>query len=150
MTHRLKPGRRFALGLAVLAGLCLAGASAQAGVSRVSAEEDASRPFVVKIHADWCGTCTRLEPTLDALEKEVGDGARIVVLDVTDKQTLAGATAEADRLGIREFFETYKSKTGTVGVLDGASREPVRVMKGELDVAEYQRALAKAAARGSS
>ncbi len=150
MTHRLTPARCFALGLAALAGLCLAGSSAQAGISQVSAEDDASRPFVVKIHADWCGTCTRLKPTLEALEKKVGDGARLVVLDVTDKQTLARATAEADRLGIREFFDTYKSRTGTVGVLDGASREPVSVLKGELDVAEYQRALAKATASGAS
>jgi len=64
-----------------------------------------SKPFVVKIHADWCGTCTRMNPTFEALREQESGDARIVVLDVTDKQSLAASTAEADRLGIRSFFD---------------------------------------------
>jgi hypothetical protein len=36
-----------------------------------------------------------------------------------------------------------------VGVLDGATREPVVVLKGETDVAKYEAALAKAAGTAS-
>ncbi len=71
------------------------------------------------------------------------------MLDVTDRESLARATAEADRLRIRAFFDAYKSKTGTVGILDGVTREPVSVLKGETDVAKYEAALATAQGRAS-
>jgi hypothetical protein len=51
--------------------------------------------------------------------------------------------AEAERLGIRAFFDSYKGRTGTVGVLT-ADGKPVSVMKGELDVSKYVAALEKA------
>jgi thioredoxin-like negative regulator of GroEL len=127
--------RRFVLGLAVLLVLVAGGPAARG--------EQADSPMVVKIHADWCGTCTRLEPTLEALEREVGSDARIVVLDVTDKEAVARSAAEAERLGIRAFFDSYKGRTGTVGVLT-ADGKPVSVMKGELDVSKYVAALEKA------
>ncbi len=136
------------LALPIAALLALGAASGAALAGSVSAAEDPTAPFVVKIHADWCGTCTRLTPMLDALESSVGDGARFVVLDVTDKQALARSQAEAERLGIVAFFDRYKSNTGTVGILHGTSREPVSVLKGELDVAVYEEALV--AARGES
>ena len=132
------------IALPVTALLVLGAASGAAFAGSVSAAEDPAAPFVVKIHADWCGTCTRLTPVLDALESSVGDGARFVVLDVTDKQALARSQAEAKRLGIVAFFDRYKSTTGTVGILDGTSREPVSVMKGELDVTVYEEALVEA------
>ena len=134
---------RALLGSSLAAVLALS-LSGRLAVAEVGAEADPAKPFIVKIHADWCGTCTRLEPTWEALDAKFGSKVRLVVLDVTDRESVARATAEADRLGIREFFDTYKSKTGTVGVLDGASRQPVSVMKGETDLAAYESAVAKA------
>ncbi len=107
------------------------------------------KPMIVKIHADWCGTCTRLEATFDELEKQIGADARIVVLDVTDKAAVARSAAEADRLGIREFFVSYKSKTGSVGVID-ACGNTVSVMRGELDASKYVAALSKAKGEDAS
>lgn len=118
--------------------------------SEVSAADDAAQPFIVKIHADWCGACVKLNSTFESLHQKLGSGARLVVLDVTDEQTLTRATAEAERLGIREFFDRHKSKTGTVGVLHGATREPIRVMRGETDVAKYEAAVAQAVAGRAS
>ena len=46
-----------------------------------------------------------MNPTFEALREQESGDARIVVLDVTDKQSLAASTAEADRLGIRSFFD---------------------------------------------
>lgn len=140
-------GRRLpvAPGLALVLGLLWSGLAAGGDLSEISAADDASRPFVVKIHADWCGTCTRLDPVIDALEERVGSGARIVVLDVTDREAIERSATEADRLRIRAFFEAHKSKTGTVGVLHGATRRPVRILRGEMDVAEYEAALVEAA-----
>jgi thiol-disulfide isomerase/thioredoxin len=127
---------------AALASALLVFATAHAA-SPVADDEDASKPFIVKIHADWCGTCTRMNPTFDALMKR--DDARIVVLDVTDREKVEAALAEAERLGIRDFFMEYRGKTGTVGVLRGDNREVVEVLRGETDVSVYESALSKAA-----
>jgi thiol-disulfide isomerase/thioredoxin len=148
MSRRFTSARRLAYGLAVLVAFGVA-TGAAGDPHQVSAADDASKPFVVKIHADWCGTCQKLNATLEDLRQRTGDDARIVVLDVTDRESLARATAEADRLRIRTFFDAYKSKTGTVGILDGVTREPVSILKGETDVAKYEAALATAQGRAS-
>jgi thiol-disulfide isomerase/thioredoxin len=148
MSHRFSAARRLVCALAALVAFGVA-TGAAGDHHQISAADDASKPFVVKIHADWCGTCRRLEATLEALRERTGDDVRIVVLDVTDRESLALATAEADRLRIRAFFDAYKSKTGTVGILDGVTREPVSVLKGETDVAKYEAALATAEGRAS-
>jgi thiol-disulfide isomerase/thioredoxin len=127
---------------AALACAVLAGGAGAGGT--VSADADASKPFLVKIHADWCGTCARMNPTFEALEQKLGDQTRIVVLDVTDKETVAASRSEADRLGIRTFFDQYKSRTGTVGVLRGDTRETVALLSGETDVARYEEVLKRA------
>ncbi len=131
MSHR---SIRSGLGsLGALAALLFVGASAPA-------EEAVSKPIIAKIHADWCGTCTRLNPTMAALEKRVGSEVTVVTLDVTNKDAVARSAAEADRLGIRKFFDSYKGKTGTVGVI-AANGKIVQIYKGELDVDKYLAAL---------
>ncbi|MDJ0847364.1 MAG: thioredoxin family protein [Myxococcota bacterium] len=117
------------------AAAALAGLSAQA--------EEAAKPMVVAIHADWCGTCTRLEPTIDAVRSEVGSDARVVVLDVTDRSAVERSRAKAEELGITAFFDEYKSRTGAVGVLD-ATGKPVQVLEGETDPQKYLAALKEA------
>jgi thiol-disulfide isomerase/thioredoxin len=104
----------------------------------------AKGPLVVKIHADWCGTCVKLNSTWEELQAQYGESARFVVLDVTDKQATLAASLEADRLGIREFFDANKGKTGTIGILDGSTGEVVEVFKGEFDPKAYQGTLAGA------
>jgi thioredoxin-like negative regulator of GroEL len=108
-----------------------------------TADHHEAKPMIVKIHADWCGTCQKLNATMAELESQVGSQATLVVLDVTDREAVERSTAEADRLGIRSFFDQYKGSTGTVAVLT-ASGEPVSVMKGELDADKYVAALAEA------
>lgn len=107
--------------------------------------EDPGRPMIVKIHADWCGTCLKLTPIFEALERDVGDRALIVVLDVTDRPMLERAREQAGRLGIRGFFDANQSKTGTVAVLDARGRV-VALGQGELDPTWYVVALRKAGA----
>jgi thiol-disulfide isomerase/thioredoxin len=126
--------------LGAFAGLALA-TSASADHHE---EKAAALPLVVKIHADWCGTCVKLNPTMAQLEEQLGGEARVVVLDVTDKDALEKSSARADALGIRAFFDEYKSKTGTVGVLRPGDPTPVAVYKGETEVAPYLAAVEKA------
>jgi len=125
------------LRIALLAFLALGLAAATASA------EEAGKPMIVKIHADWCGTCTKLNPTMDELQTKLGSEAEIVVLDVTDKSAVEKSQARAEELGIVAFFAEYKSKTGTVGVLDASGKEIV-VLKGETDADVYVTALAKA------
>lgn len=124
--------RKALLGLAAAAALSVLGFAAHA--------QEAGKPMIVKIHADWCGTCTRLNPTFEALREQVGSEALIVVLDVTDRRAVDRSRAKAEALGIVAFFDEYKGQTGTVGVLD-ASGKPVKVMKGVTDPARYVDAL---------
>ena len=123
--------------LFALVGTAAMGASARG--------EGPGRPMVVRIHADWCGTCAKLAPIFEALERDLGNAARIVTLDVTDRAAFEQSREAADRLGIRGFFDANRSKTGTVAVFD-ARAEPVAVMRGELDPARYLEALRKAGA----
>lgn len=104
-------------------------------------EPDAQRPFVVKIHADWCGTCTRLAPTWTRIEQELGGRARLVVFDVSDRKTLGRSRELAEELGLGDFFERHRGGTGVIAVLDGATGEPVALHKGEADYAVYERAV---------
>lgn len=131
---------RIGLFLAILA-LALAGPAA-AG--------PADQPVVVKIHADWCGTCTRLNPVWKELEAAYGDRSQWVVLDVTDRETLERARAEAQRLGLTDFFQAYKSRTGTIAVFSAGSHEPSRVLKGVVDREAYDAALHEAGLPESS
>lgn len=105
------------------------------------AEPDPGRPFVVNIHADWCGTCTRLAPTWTRIEQELGGQARVVRFDVTNRRQLARSRSRAEELGLAEFFERHRGGTGVIAVLDGASGKPVALHRGEADFAVYERAV---------
>lgn len=102
-------------------------------------------PIVAKIHADWCGTCTRMQPAWERAENELGTEARFVVLDVSDASTLKASREQAAALGIEAFFQANQSKTGTVGVLN-ASGEPSATFKGSLPVDEIRAAIEEAGA----
>jgi len=105
--------------------------------------EAAAQPILVKVHADWCQTCTRLEPTWRRIEAEYGDRVRMVVFDVTDRGSLESSRENARRLGLSELFDDVKSSTGTIAVLR-PNREPVRIFKGVLDYAVYEAAIREA------
>jgi thiol-disulfide isomerase/thioredoxin len=146
MRTRITASTGFGLVFIATLALPLGVALASAAADEVSAASDASEPFIVKIHADWCGACTALNGTFDELDVVLGSRARIVVLDVTDRESIARSQEEAERLGLRRFFDAYKSKTGTVGVLHGVTREPVKILKGETDPSAYLAAVALATA----
>jgi len=102
------------------------------------------KSYVVKIHADWCGSCKATESVWERVQNELGDRATVVKLDVSDRVEYEKATAEARRLGIEDFFQEYRSKTGVVAVLDCQTREPVAVLIGERDFEKYLQAVKKA------
>ena len=123
--------------------LFLALAVALVAFDTVQAETD-SRPFLVKVHADWCGSCVKLEPVWKEIEANLGDRARTVVFDVTNKGSMQEARETAAGLGLAETFAQYGGRTGTILVVRGDSHEVVKVFKGEYDLAPYEAAIAAA------
>jgi len=107
-------------------------------------EPCAAKPLVVKIHAAWCATCKFLDATWAQIRIDLSDRATLVELDVTDRTAYRESLAEAERLGIADFFQKYRSKTGTIAVLDCTTHEPVVVLRGERNIAKYREAVARA------
>jgi thiol-disulfide isomerase/thioredoxin len=98
-------------------------------------------PYLVKIHADWCGVCNRLTPIWSRLGEEYGDSVQMVFFDVTDREAVDDSAREAARLGLDSFFDSHKGQTGTIAVLDGTTRESLAVFRGEMVLDKYQAVL---------
>ncbi len=109
--------------------------------SQPALADSGAKPIIVKMHADWCGTCQRLKPTWKELQSKYGERAEFILLDVTSKDTIAVSKTAADHAGIGAFYQKYRSQTGVIAVLDGNTHEPVKVFKGEIDIDAYAPAI---------
>ncbi len=107
------------------------------------ADSEIAKPTLVKIHANWCGTCKRIESTWEELKASYGEDANFVVFDVTDKAALEKSRAEAERLGLTAVFDEHKSQTGTIAII-GPDGETVTVFKGVTDAERYEGAIGQA------
>jgi thiol-disulfide isomerase/thioredoxin len=112
-------------------------------VPAVSALEAAKtgKPFVVKLHAQWCAVCLVTKGVWSQIEETYSRRVNLVVLDFTNDANTEASRAEATRLGLETFFEEYAGATGTIVVLDGRTKEVTASINGSRDFATYRAAI---------
>jgi thiol-disulfide isomerase/thioredoxin len=109
---------------------------------------DSDRPFVVKLHAQWCPVCMSTKAVWSQVEAAYADRANLVVFDFTNENTTDASRAEAERLGLGAFFEENVGWTGAVVVLDGRTRQETAAIQGSRNFAEYRTAIDAALSGG--
>ncbi|NKB65765.1 MAG: hypothetical protein GKR89_01770 [Candidatus Latescibacteria bacterium] len=107
--------------------LLLASLPAFAGTVEVPGKGDPAL-YVVKVHADWCGSCKALVPVLQEVKTAVADQpALFVELDVTDEAHTAQSRLLAAALGIEEHLKA-NNKTGIVLLIKAADKSLVETL----------------------
>ncbi len=115
--------------------LLLSPAAARAGTVEVEGQGEPDL-YVVKVHADWCGSCKALAPILDEVRGAVGEESVLFLkLDVTDAALTSQSRLLAAALDIEEIFKA-NNKTGLVLLVDPAGNTLLEVLTGENSAAE--------------
>ena len=117
--------------------------NATPAVPAISASEAAAtdRPWVVKLHAQWCPICMLTKGVWERIEQTYAGRVRLVVFDFTDRETTAASRAEAERLGLTAFFDESGFATGPIVVLDSSTKETRAWIYGSRDFTEYSAAI---------
>ena len=108
-----------------------------------------TKPFVVKLHAQWCAVCMITTSVWEQITDEYAGRVNLLVLDFTNDQTTDASRRAAERVGLGRIFEETGS-TGVVLVVDGRSKEVTASIAGSRDVAEYRAAIDAALTRSSN
>ena len=112
-------------------------------VPTISLEEaaDAGRPYVVKLHAQWCPICMMTKKVWSQIDLAYSGRANLVVFDFTNQATTDMSRAQAKRLGLEKFFDENVGSTGTIAVLDGRTKEETASIHGIKGFDEYRAAI---------
>ena len=121
-------------------------------VPTVSAADAAasSKPYVVKLHAQWCPYCILTKDEWSQIERTYAGRVHLVVLDFTSEAATERSRAEAERLNLGRFFDEYVGATGIVVVLDGRTLEVTAEIGGNRPLADYRAAIDAALATAPS
>ncbi len=92
--------------------------SSNKNLGRPLARELQGKPVVVDIYSSSCGACRALAPTLSQLKEQYKGQAHFIVFDVSNRETIRDAEAEARKYGLEDFFAKYKSQTATVTIIN--------------------------------
>ena len=135
-----------AIGLSVLLAVVAFGLYASnrtPSVPTVSAIEAIAptRPYVIKIHAQWCPVCMVTKGVWSQIEAAYAKEVNLVVFDFTNQETTDASRAEANRLGLTTVFDENDGWTGTILVVDGRSKRVAAAIHGSRDFDEYRAAI---------
>jgi thiol-disulfide isomerase/thioredoxin len=101
----------------------------------------ASKPFVVKLHAQWCPKCMVTKGIWADIEKEYSGRVHLVVMDFTSDASTEASRKEAQRLGLDRFFDEFAGATGIVVVLHARTKEVAAELEFSRDLLEYRAAI---------
>src|SRR5207247_16295 len=106
--------------------------NAPPSVTAISTAEatNPSRPFVVKLHAQWCPICMVTKGVWSQIDAAYSGRVNFVVFDFTNQATTDASRVEARRLGLERFFDDNVGWTGTIAVLDGHTKEVAAMIHG--------------------
>jgi hypothetical protein len=99
------------------------------------------KPYVVKLHAQWCAICMVTKGVWSQIEGAYSDRVNLVVFDFTNQAKTDASRTDAARLGLTKVFDEYEGVTGTILVLDGRTKEVTADIHGSRDVTEYRAAI---------
>ena len=115
--------------------LLLSASTARAGTVEVEGQGGPDL-YVVKVHADWCGSCKALAPILDEVRQAAADESVLfLTLDVTDAALTAQARLLSAALEIEEIFKA-NNKTGLVLLVDPAENTLLELLTRKNSAAE--------------
>lgn len=82
----------------------------------------AGRPYIIKLHAQWCPVCMVTKGAWSGIEEAYADRTNLMVWDFTDEATTARSYEDAKRLGLTGAFDEYRGVTGLIIVVDGSGK----------------------------
>ena len=128
-------------GVLAVAGLALYVSNTAPVVPAISADQaNNGKPYVVKLHAQWCSVCLVTKGVWEQIEDTYAGRVNLVVLDFTNDANTQASRAEAQRLGLDKFYEEYSGATGNIVVLDGRKQVAASI-NGSRDFGEYRTAI---------
>ncbi len=120
-------------------GPASAGGSLWRGCRLRAVCRQASRTLVPGVHGD--------EGPVGDVQQAYAGRVRFAVFDFTTEATTARSRVDAVRLGLGAVFDDYAGETGTVLVLDGATKNVREAIHGVRAAADYRTAIDAALAR---
>jgi thiol-disulfide isomerase/thioredoxin len=120
---------------------------AQAPRGTALASQLQGKPTIVKIYADWCSACQRLQPVTESLQQQFGEQANFVIFDVSNRSTTQAAEAKARELGLSDFLATYRSQTSTVAIINPSNGQILRQFRYNFNQQDYVNGIQNAIAQ---